>query len=309
MTSIFQQLPFYSFLKSIGFLEPFRYAVERDGTEVGVIQGFIQKDGGVVKRFFSRRAIINGGPWLADDISDVELETLLQKCVDSLKHKAIYIETRNFADYSHCRMAFEKVGFAYQPHYDFYVDVSEPDAWQKRMESSRLRFVKSSLKQGVTILDAPTKNDVAGFYDLLKELYTQRIKKPLFPMSFFLKLQDASFCKYILLEYKKKIIGGMLCVFDKDTVYEWFVCGKDGCYPKVYPSTLATWAAIRFAADNGYKRFDMMGAGAPGDGGYGVREFKAKFGGELVEYGRYLHVCNNLLYGIGKLAVNIMKKL
>ena len=98
-------------------------------------------------------------------------------------------------------------------------------------------------------------------------------------------------------------------VFDKDTVYEWFVCGKDGCYPKVYPSTLATWAAIRFAADNGYKRFDMMGAGAPGDGGYGVREFKAKFGGELVEYGRYLHVCNKLLYGLGKFAVNIMKKL
>lgn len=31
----------------------------------------------------------------------------------------------------------------------------------------------------------------------------------------------------------------------------------------------------------------MMGAGVPNDGGYGVRDFKAKFGGELVEYGRF----------------------
>ena len=52
----------------------------------------------------------------------------------------------------------------------------------------------------------------------------------------------------------------------------------------------------------------MMGAGAPGDGGYGVRDFKAKFGGELVEYGRFKYVCNPVLYAIGKLGVAILKK-
>ena len=52
----------------------------------------------------------------------------------------------------------------------------------------------------------------------------------------------------------------------------------------------------------------MMGAGAPGDGGYGVRDFKAKFGGELVEYGRFRYVANKPLYTLGKWAVNLMKK-
>ena len=52
----------------------------------------------------------------------------------------------------------------------------------------------------------------------------------------------------------------------------------------------------------------MMGAGAPGDGGYGVREFKAKFGGELVEYGRFKYICNKPLYAIGKLGVKLMKR-
>ena len=177
------------------------------------------------------------------------------------------------------------------------------------MESSRRRFVKSSLQQGAVIVANPTKEDVKGFYTVLQDLYRKRIKKPLFPLSFFLKLLDTTFSKYILVEYQQEIIGGMLCVFDEDSVYEWFVCGKDGCFPKIYPSTLATWAAIRFAAEHGFKRFDMMGAGAPGDGGYGVREFKAKFGGELVEYGRFVYVCSKPLYNIGKAAVSIMKKL
>ena len=309
MTNLFQSKAFYTFLKNSGILEPFRYSVSREGREVGVIQGFIQRDGGSLKRFFSRRAIVNGGPALAEDITGEELEALLNQCKDGLKHKAVYIETRNFADYSRWRPVFEQAGFLYQPHYDYQVDLSVPDAWEERMESSRRRFVKSSLKQGATVVDTPTKEEVTGFYGVLKDLYANRIKKPLFPLSLFLQLQNESFCKYLLIKYENKIIGGMLCVFDEVVAFEWFVCGKDGCFPKIYPSTLATWAAIRFAADQGCKRFDMMGAGAPGDGGYGVREFKAKFGGELVEYGRFVHVCNKPLYAIGKAAVSMMKKI
>ena len=309
MNSIFQQQDFYRFLEATEFLEPFRFSVQRVGREVGTIQGFIQKDGSRVKQFFSRRAIINGGPWLAEDIRETELENLLRQCIDGLKRRAIYIETRNYSDYSQFRPTFERLGFVYEPHYDYQVKLSDGNAWEGRMESSRRRFVKSSLQQGAMIVANPTMKDVKGFYTILQDLYRKRIKKPLFPLSFFNQMLDTSFCKYILVEYQQEIIGGMLCVFDDDSVYEWFVCGKDGCYPKIYPSTLATWAAIRFAAEHGFKRFDMMGAGAPGDGGYGVREFKAKFGGELVEYGRFVYVCSRPLYNIGKAAVSIMKKL
>ena len=111
-----------------------------------------------------------------------------------------------------------------------------------------------------------------------------------------------------MVRYKDEIIGGTVCVYDDETVYEWFACGKDGIYKTIFPSTLATWSGIRFAAESGRKRFDMMGAGAPGDGGYGVRDFKAKFGGELVEYGRFKYVCNPLLYAIGKLGVAVLRK-
>ena len=51
-----------------------------------------------------------------------------------------------------------------------------------------------------------------------------------------------------------------------------------------------------------------MGAGKPDDS-YGVREFKAKFGGQLVEHGRFQNIINPFLYEVGKLGVKIMKNL
>jgi len=98
-----------------------------------------------------------------------------------------------------------------------------------------------------------------------------------------------------------------MCVaLDKKILYEWFVCGLDGEYKKIFPSTLATWAAIQFATENGFEYFDMMGAGKP-DEDYGVREFKARFGGKLVEYGRFEIILHKFLYKIGVIAIKFLK--
>ena len=89
-------------------------------------------------------------------------------------------------------------------------------------------------------------------------------------------------------------------------MYEWFACGRDGEWKTIFPSTLATYSGIRYAAEHGCARFDMMGAGKP-DEAYGVRDFKAKFGGKEVEHGRFLCITKPVLYQIGKLGVAILK--
>ena len=308
MKDLFQSDAYYSFLAHTSLFEPFRYEVFRNESPVARIQGYIQSDGGLLKRFLSRRAIVNAGPFFAEDIREDEVEALLKQCIKGLQRRAIYIETRNFRDYSAYRPTFEKAGFVYEPHYDFIVDTSSLETMEERMGKSRKRDVKTSLKNGASVDLNPSRDDIVAFYNVLEHLYKTRVKTPLFPLSFFEKLYDASFSKFILVRYEGEIVGGTVCVYDDDTVYEWFACGKDGEIKNVYPSTVATYHGIRFAAENGYKRFDMMGAGAPGDGGYGVRDFKAKFGGELVEYGRFRYVANRPLYSLGKLAVNLMKK-
>jgi lipid II:glycine glycyltransferase (peptidoglycan interpeptide bridge formation enzyme) len=51
---------------------------------------------------------------------------------------------------------------------------------------------------------------------------------------------------------------------------------------------LLVWDILKWGQDNGYRRYDFGGAGRPEEK-YGVRDFKGKFGGDLVCYGR--NVC------------------
>lgn len=308
MTTLFLSQEYNSFLSSTGFLIPFRFSINREGQDVGVIQGYIQKDGGRLKRFFSRRAIINGGPYFDVSISEEDIRNLLRECIKGLKGEVIYIETRNFQDYSKYNHVFEECGFIYEPHYDFIINTESLEVAEANLGKSRKRDIKASLKNGVSIIEDASEEQLKSFYCVLSDLYKTKVKTPLFPLEFFIKLNHTDFSKFILVEYNGEIVGGTVCVFDEETVYEWFACGKDGVYKNVFPSTLATWSGIKFAAESSRKRFDMMGAGAPGDGGYGVRDFKAKFGGELVEYGRFKYVCNKPLYFLGKIAVAMMKR-
>lgn len=309
MTNWFQTEECFSFYQSLGFIDPFQCSVERDGVEKGRMVGYIQKDGGKLKQFFSRRAIINGGPMLADDITEDELMGLLTKCKRELKKKAIYIETRNFDDYARYKEIFSSAGFNYEPHYNFHVDTSSIDIVEANMGKSRKRDVKTSLRDGAFVVENPTLDEVKDFYRVLEHLYQTKVKTPLFPFSFFERLYRSSFGRFLLVKYDERIVGGTVCVCGENVLYEWFACGEDGVHKNIYPSTLATYAGIRYAAEHGYARFDMMGAGAPNDGGYGVRDFKAKFGGQLVEHGRFKCVLNKPLYLVGTLGVKIIKRL
>lgn len=310
VASWFQTREAYDFYNNLTILEAFALGVENEGRLKGVVVGYVQKDGGRLKRFLSRRAIILGGPLLADEISDEELVLLLKTLKKQLNRKAIYIETRNFSNYGRWRLAFEQCGFAYEPHYDIWVDTSSMDVVNDNLGKSRKRDIRVSLRDGATVVIQPTMEQVKEYYAILSNLYRNKVKTPLFPLPFFEKLYDLPSSAFLLVEYGGKIVGGTVCVgLHGKVLYEMYACGLDGVNKNIFPSELATFAGLQFASDHGFPRFDMMGAGRPDDGGYGVRDFKLKFGGELVEFGRYIHVCNRLLFGLGKLGVKIMKKL
>jgi hypothetical protein len=307
----FQTPEAYRFFNSLSFVEAFALGVKNDGILKGVVVGYVQQDGGRLKQFLSRRAIITGGPLFAEDITDEEVKSLLDALQMRLKRKAIYIETRNFNDYNRWRTAFDECGFRYEQHYDVIVDTSSIDEVYGRLDRNRKRNIKKAIENGIVIDKNPSETDIKVFYSLLDELYRTKVKTPLFPYEFFEKLRAlpaSLFC--IAKDLEGKVIGGLVCVAQTgNAVYAWFACGDDTQYKKLSPSVMANYAGICHAAENGFAKFDFMGAGKPNDSGYGVRDFKMKFGGELKELGRYIHVCNPLLYNMGRLAVIIMKKL
>ena len=329
----FQTKEAYEFYAAVGGeLIPFAYGVEEEGRLVGVIVGYTTKSTNAIQQYFTKRAIIYGGPLLAEDISDEALCALLSaiaQCkVEGLKFKGvenskadtpaftpytlhptpIYIESRNFHDYSKWRNIFEANGFAYQPHLNFHVDTSSVEVVDKNLGKSRKRDIRTTIRDGVTPVYQPTIEQVKQYYQILQNLYTTKVKTPLFSWNFFEQLHRTEHARFILTEYQGRIIGGTVCVeLPNRALYEWFACGEDGVYDHIYPSCYATYLGIKYAAESGCQIFDMMGAGKPEEA-YGVRDFKAKFGGEMVEHGRFLCVRKPLLYWIGKIGVKLLKR-
>ena len=310
MATWFQTREAYMFFDDLSFFEAFAIAVESDGQLKGLTVGYIQKDGGKIKQYFSRRAIVVGGPLLSDEITDEELAFLLSSLIKRLQRKAIFIETRNFNDYTRWRSIFEQSGFGYEPHYDVQVDTTSIELVNSKLDRNRKRNIKKALDNGVVIDENPSADDLRRLYTMLEELYTTKVKTPLFPFEFFEKLNKISSARFFVAKNAEgQLLGGLVCVaLEHRAVYAWLACGDDYNYKSLSPSVMVNYAGVSYAAREGMPRFDFMGAGKPDDGGYGVRDFKLKFGGELVEYGRYVHVCNRLLFGIGKMAVKVLKK-
>ena len=303
----FQTRTYYDFISEQTFMESFVFGVSEDGVLKGIMVGYILKDGGRIKQYFSRRAIVLGGPLLADDISQEALNRLLTTACSNLKGQVIYLEIRNFNDYSCHKSIYRDAGFKYEEHYNFHVDTTSDENIEKNMGKSRKRDAKISIREGAWVEKNPTKDDVWDLYHILEQLYTTKVKTPLFPITFFESLFAHQKNSFLIIKLNNTVIGGAVLMQFRDVTYEMYVCGLDGSYKSIHPSTLATYSGIHYAFQCGCTRFDFMGAGSPHDGGYGVRDFKAKFGGQLVEHGRFNKVFNPLLYNIGKFGVWILK--
>lgn len=284
-------------------LTPFVYAIQHDNNLKALICGYITKEQCPLKQFFTRRAIIVGGPLIANDARENQLKSLLLEVKERLLSKAIYIEIRNLHDYSPWQHVFEQAGFSYQPHLNIQVTCNAAHS----MSEQRIRQVKKAQKNGVEIAEAQSEQDIYDWYRILKQLYRTKVRTPLWSEAFFLQFYRNGVGKYLLVKFNGKVIGGMMCpVFNNKAIYEWYVCGLDEEYRELYPSVMATYAAIEYAKKQNIEIFDFMGAGKL-DIPYGVRDFKMEFGGELVEHGRYLYVHNTLLYKFGVWNVNQLK--
>jgi lipid II:glycine glycyltransferase (peptidoglycan interpeptide bridge formation enzyme) len=301
--TFFQSPDCYRFYKELSFMSPFVYAVEEEGMIKALVCGYLIAEKGFAKSYFSRRAIIPGGLLLANDISEEALELLLSELRTDLQRKAIYIELRNLHDYSTYKAVFVKLGFKYEPHLNFQMDIVDSETLWKKLSDNRKREIKISENLGAVCVEAHKEKDIIDFYLILSELYSKKIKTPIFPLEFFLKLCKNPFSKIFVVKFENKVIGGIVCILDSTTVYEWFICGNDN---NIKVQTMATWTAINFTLANGLKRFDFMGAGSPLKE-YGVREYKSRFGAVKVEHGRFQYIFNPFIYSVMRFLVELIK--
>jgi hypothetical protein len=309
-TTPFQTPAFFDFINSVSGLSAEVFAIEENNGISSLCVITFQKEKGI-NGFFSRRAIIYGGPLiLIVKNRDLTLDILLSYINKELKHKAIYGETRNFNDYSGEKISFIENGWKYLPYLNYKISLQgkSRDDILIAMNYNRRREIQLSFKEGADAKEASNTEEVVVLYKILFDLYKNRVSLPLPGLEFFIKLFNCPIGKVFIVKHNNCIIGGSFCFYyPANSIYTMYYCSLRNYHPKIFPTHLAIMAAVDFGIENNLKWLDLMGAGKP-DQEYGVRKYKSEFGGELVEHGRFIKIYNPVLFQLGKLGLSIIKK-
>jgi len=326
--TIFQSPEIFDFFRKVRRVEPLVLAAYDDEEKLcGVLMGIFTCEKEGIGKLLSSRMVIYGGPLLTGDEDQKRscLDAILKELVHQTKGKALFTQFRNYFSWEEYLDVFERYGFTFLDRLNYIVRL--PETGDRRpvtgnrlpdMSESRRRQIRKGLSGGAEIIKPANIEQLKEFYNILFKLYRYKIKKPLADWSFFENFYKQTSPRppspvphppigiIRLIRFEGKIIGGILApVFKDKCIYEWYICGLDKEYKDQYPSVLATWAAIEYALNNNLNCFDFMGVGKP-DVLYGVRDFKARFGGELVNYGRITRINNPLLYNFAELGFNVL---
>lgn len=312
--NFFQSPEAYSFFGSVNNYESVKlFCLDAVGEILGVLVAVIQKEGGI-KGYFSRRCILWGGPLVSDGVNNIQSDeiigSLLKVLAKQVKKKAIYIEIRNLFDTSQKMKSFIASDFHFDEHLNVLIDLSktEDELW-KNIHSKRKNEIRKAMKQNVSVSDYTSADTLNKCYEILKGVY-KRAKLPFPRKEYFSNLYNLlypigkfkTFCAY----YNGEMIGCMLVILYKKQIYD-FYAGSYSQYYNKYPNDIIPWEVIRWGRQNGFLLFDFGGAGKPNIK-YGVREYKLKFGGELVNFGRYKVINNTILYDIGEMGLKLLRK-
>lgn len=316
---ILQQSPFSSPFQTPEFFELFNsmpeYTAEafaiQDGSKLlAVMVVTLQREHGI-KGFFSRRAIVYGGPMLLNVAESSAALTLLLKTVwVYFKKKAIYCEIRNAFNYSLYSDIFANSDWDFNPHLNVQLNLIQEDIHSitTAMKYNRRREINLSLKEGATVREAENIEELQDLYNNLCDLYKSRVKLPLPALAYFIKLYKSTIGKVFVVLHNGKLIGGAFCIYyPNQAIYSLYYTGDRDYHKKIFPTHLAIWGAIDFGIKNNLTMLDFMGAGKPGID-YGVRKYKLEFGGALAEHGRFTKVINPFLFKVGKMGLKLLAK-
>ena len=245
-------------------------------------------------RGLTTRSIVYGGPLCRnDDEGRAALGALLSTYEASVGRRSLLTEFRNLSDLSSLRPVFEACGYVYEDHLNFLVDLDRtPEDVLQGIRTKARKAIRKGIRDGhVVVGEVTDRAEMEDWYDLLHRTYRHAsvplADRSLFDAAFDI-LRPARMAKLLLARVDDAPVACSAELPYKDTIFGWYG-GSDRAYSRFLPNELLTWHVLEWGANSHARVYDFGGAGRP-DQEYGVREFKAKFGGELVNFGRYVRV-------------------
>lgn len=307
--NVFQSPYFYDVYKDSPDHKPCLF-IAKKGTDItGVLLSYTEKHIKGLFSKFSSRAIIWGGPFVKDNNKEI-IKQLLISHDNYFKNKVVYTQIRNIYSTSEVKDVFHSLNYSLIDHINFIIDLrkSRKNLWENISPKGRNKIRAASNEK--CKFEVLQKNEsIDNCYYILNSVY-KRVKLPLADKEYFrnlLKCNDNHVnLKIFTAVFEDQIIACRLALLFKNCIYDYYA-GSLKSYDKLHPNDFLMWEIIKWGQDNGYKYFDFGGAGKPKTF-YGVRNFKQKFGGEKVNYGRYIKINSRFQYMVAKTGFHIWQK-
>lgn len=304
---------FSVFQRVMGYQPQVYAALNQDGNILAMVTPvLVSLRRGILQRLLTRAIAYGGAVYTPDQSGSNALQDVLQACDQELGGKSLYTEFRNLSDGNLIQATLSKCGYDYEDHLNFLIDISgSPEQVMMNIGSRTRKNIRHGLRKGnVRIVLVNQETQLIDWYDLIKKSY-QLAKVPLADFSLFKAayeiLVPKGMARFYLAVIDNNYAAATVELPYKDKIYGWY-SGVDRNFASEYPGELLMWEILRWGAENGYKVYDFGGAGKP-DEHSGVRDFKAKFGGQLVCYGRNIKVHSTFLLQLSKLGYGIYRKL
>lgn len=265
-----------------------------------------------LSRWLTTKAIIWHGPVWTGAPDPAILAAMLEELRKQLPANTLYTQFRNQTAGIELNTAFSEAGYRFADRLNLITPIHDKEAAWKALSPSRRREIRQSIANGLVLETKPDDHQVKAFYGILRELYKTKVYKPLPRAEVFIRFAQGIRSGdipgiMILCIFNGRVVGGMAApISPGSTIYEYYICGLDETLrPRnIFPSVMATWGVMEEGQRLGCKNFDFMGMGIP-HRSYGVREFKARFGGNWINPGRWNRIHNLPLYLMAELAYNI----
>lgn len=309
--NIFQTPEMFEVYNKTKHYEPvFVSTTDENENLTGILLAVIQKEGSGLKGVLTSRSIIWGGPLVKNNDPQF-LGRILKDYNQIIKNKAIYSQFRNLWDHTDLIDTFKENNYLYEDHLDILnnLRLPEEELWNK-LSRDKKKCINRAIND-LVIKDISTDYDsFMESYRLIKAGY-KRISLPIPVQSLFQNMFGYFAKKNNLKTFgvflSEKMIGVRIVLCYKELIYDWYA-GADEKYLRYRPNDILPWEVMKWGSLNGYKVFDFGGAGIP-NVPYGVRDYKLKFGGELVNFGRFENIHKPLLMKIGKFGLKFYKKI
>lgn len=302
---------FQVFARAKGY-SPELWAVvdQRGAVQALMLTARIMVLGGIFQ-FMTTRAVVYGGPLCTEgEQGRAALSLLLNEYNRQAGRNALFTEFRNVQDVNDLRTTLETSGYLFEDHLNYLIDLtrSSKDLWAN-IRSNAQRNIRKAQKSGVTIEEARTPADLEAAYVILQDVY-RRIRVPLPDRSLFAaafeNLHPKNMMHILFARLNGVDIGVLTLLVYKGSILYWYT-GPLREYAEYRAGDLLVWSALEFGQKLGCHTFDFGGGGKPNEE-YGVRDFKLKFGGREVNFGRNICVHAPTRLKVSEIGYSVLRK-